>query len=190
MRLYIHSWILLLAAPVAAQSAVGPTERGSVMLAGSASLSRSDIEGNKTTSISLQPNVLYFVANRVAIGGQLGVGYSDRENGETTAWTLGPAARLYFGGSGSKTLPYLGVAVLFGSASTETDEPIASESDASLWGIEGVAGLTFMVSRQVGIAAELFVNRDENEFDTGTSATVTTTATSFGLRVGIAAFVF
>jgi hypothetical protein len=182
--------MFLLATPLAAQSATGPNERGSMILAGSANVSRSESDGNESTSISVQPNILYFVANRLAIGGQLGFGSANHENGETSSWTVGPAARLYFGASTSKTLPYLGIAFLIGSASSSTDDPIPVESEASVWGVEGIAGLTFMISRQVGIAGELFFNRNENEFETPANTERTIKMTSYGLRFGITAFVF
>ena len=190
MRLFALLSVLAFATPIGAQSASGPTDRGSKLIAGSANFSRASSEGQSVTSINLQPILLHFIANRVAIGGEVGLGYTDHANGETTSWRLGPTARFYFGGSSSKTLPYLGAALLFGSASSSSSAPISVDSDQSIWGFEGVAGLTFMVSRQVGILGELFANRSENTFETSSTAKVTTTATNYGLRFGVAAFLF
>jgi outer membrane protein len=182
--------MLVLTTPMAAQSArSGATDRGSMLIAGSASLSHTSGEGSSATNMSLQPSLHYFVANRIALGGELGYSYTDFDNGSATSWRLGPAARLYFGSATAKVLPYLGTAVQFGSGSAKTERPVPNETDASLWGIQGIAGLTFMISRNVGISGEAFLQREESTFETST-AKVTTTLTQYGLRFGVAAFVF
>src|SRR5688572_30106969 len=89
MRYFALVSMLAFAAPVAAQSASGPTDRGSKLIAGSANFSRASSEGRSATSISLQPVLLHFIANRVAIGGEVGLGYTDHASGETTSWRLG-----------------------------------------------------------------------------------------------------
>ena len=64
---------VVLALPVAAQSR-GPTDKGSILVAGSASIARStseigDVEV-KTTGITLNPSLLFFIAPKFAIGGR------------------------------------------------------------------------------------------------------------------------
>jgi hypothetical protein len=46
-----------------------------------------------------------------------------------------------------------------------------------------------MISRQVGVAGELVLQRDERTFDVGTTE-VTNSLTRFALRFGVAAFIF
>ena len=191
MRSFAGLSVLLFALPLAAQTTPsGPTDRGSKLIGGTASVERTSSEGSTSTSFSVQPTVLFFVANRVAIGGEVGLSYFDHENGNATSWFIGPAGRLYFGPSTAKTIPYLGASVQVGSSSISSDSPGSSDTDASAWRIEGLAGLTFMISRQVGIAGELFVQRDERDFETGTIGEVTSTVTRYGIRFGIAAFIF
>lgn len=190
MRRLVTLFILALAAPAAAQTAGGPTDRGSWVLGGSASLSRTESDGRSATGISLAPSVLRFIANRLAVGGEVGLNYTDTDGGNSQSWRVGPAARLYFGESSAKVLKYLGAAVLFGGMNTSLDEPLSTEADASLWSIEGVAGLTFMLSRQVGISGEFFVDRRESTTSTSISPDIESKVTSYGLRFGLAAFIF
>ena len=189
MRRLVPLFILVLAAPAAAQTG-GPTDRGSWVLGGSASLSRNETDGRSATSISLAPSLLRFIANNVAVGGEIGLGYTDTDLGSTQSWRIGPAARLYFGESSAKVLKYVGAAILFGGTSSDLDEPLTTEADASLWSVEGVAGMTFMLSRQVGISGEFFVDRRESTVSSSITADIESKTTSYGLRFGLAAFIF
>ena len=186
MRFLTGLFVLIIAAPIAAQSPDAPTDRGSKILSGTASVSHTS-SGGGVTNVSLQPSLLYFMADRVALGGGIGLSYADGENASVTTWSLGPELRFYFKSSSAKTLPYVGAAVRFGASNADSD--ISEGADASFWALEGVAGLTFMLSRQVGVAGEAFVSRDEQTFDTQL-ADVTNSATRFGLRFGITAFIF
>jgi hypothetical protein len=190
MRRLVLLFILALATPAAAQTAGGPTDRGSWVLGGTASLSRTETDGRESTGISLAPSILRFVANNLAVGGEIGLGYTDTDGGSTQSWRVGPAARLYFGESSAKVLKYVGAAILFGGTSTELDEPLETEADASLWSLEGVAGLTFMLSRQVGISGEFFFDRRESTISSSLTSDIESKATSYGLRFGLAAFIF
>ena len=192
--------VAVVATPVLAQrSAVPPQiDRGSFLLAGGASFShtRTEVEriqgsGGPTTqrftSLSVSPSLLFFVAPRFAIGGQLGLGYGDSESGSSTTLGIGPAARLYFAGTGARALPYIGLSVLAERVSFDDDDSDAS-SDASQWGPEGVAGINWMLSRQVGITGEAFLGRRAASFEQSEGAGIDQTTTSFGLRFGLAAF--
>jgi opacity protein-like surface antigen len=182
---------VILALPVAAQSR-GPTDKGSILVAGSASIVRSTSEVGdvevKTTGVSLNPSLLFFIAPKFAIGGQLGLSRVSNDDGDATSWLLGPAARLYFGEPSARTLPYVGAGVSFGGFSTDDDDSDQNFS-SDLWGFEGVAGLTWMVSRQVGITGEAFFERATIESDDAVFS-AEQTRTDFGIRFGFAAFLF
>jgi len=180
-----------LALPAAAQSR-GPTDKGSILVAGSASIARStsevgDIEV-KTTGVSLNPSLLFFIAPKFAIGGRLGLSRVSNDDGDATSWLLGPAARLYFGEPSARTLPYLGASVSFGGFSSDDNASNQSVS-SDVWGIEGIAGLTWMVSRQVGITGEAFFERATIESDNAVFS-AEQKRTDFGIRFGFAAFLF
>ena len=190
MRCYAGLTMVLLATPLAAQtSPSGPTDRGSKILGGTAGVERTSSDGSDSFSFSVQPQFLFFVQNRLALGGEIGLGYFDHENGNTTTWSIGPAARLYFGPSNAKTLPYIGASFQVATSNTSSDAPVSSDAESSGWRVEGAAGLTFMVSRQVGIAGEFVVQRDERTIEFGTTEQ-TNTLTRMALRFGVAAFIF
>lgn len=180
-----------LALPLAAQSR-GPTDKGSVLVAGSASIARStseigDIE-IKTTGVSLHPSLLFFIAPKFAIGGQLGLSRVSSDDSDATSWLLGPAARLYFGEPSARILPYVGASVSFGGFSTDDKDSNQSVS-SDVWGFEGIAGLTWMASRQVGIIGEAFFERATIESDNA-AFSAEQKRTDFGIRFGFAAFLF
>jgi hypothetical protein len=181
---------VVLALPVAAQSR-GPTDKGSILVAGSASIARSTFDvgdtETTTTGITFNPSLLFFIAPKFAIGGQLGLSRVSADEGDATSWLLGPAARLYFGEPSARTLPYIGASVSFGGASTDTDS--GQETSSDVWGLEGVAGLTWMVSRQVGITGEAFFERATTESDNAVFS-AEQKRTDFGIRFGFAAFLF
>jgi len=180
-----------LALPAAAQSR-GPTDKGSILVAGSASIARStsevgDIEV-KTTGVSLNPSLLFFIAPKFAIGGQLGLSRVSNDDGDATSWLLGPAARLYFGEPSARTLPYVGASVSFGGFSSDDNESNQNFS-SDVWGLEVSAGLTWMVSREVGSTGEAFFERATIENDNAVF-TSKQKRTDFGIRFGFAAFLF
>ncbi len=168
----------------------GPIDKGSMLVAGTAAIQRSTFEfgdnESSSTGITINPTVLFFVAPRFAIGGQLGLSRVNFDDGNSSSWLLGPAARFYFGESSSKTLPFVGASFSFGGTSTESDD-VDDESESDTWGLEGVAGITWMVSRQVGITGEAFLGRTEFEND---GFDVEQSRTDLGIRFGIAAFLF
>ena len=96
MRFVISLSLLVISTPLAGQSAPdAPTDRGSRIIGGTASVSHTS-GGGGSTGISVAPSLLYFLADRVALGGGVGLGYSDHDNGSTTSWRLGPEVRFYF----------------------------------------------------------------------------------------------
>jgi hypothetical protein len=179
------------AAPLHAQGG-GPTGKGSVLVGGTASIARSTVEfeGEESTStgISVSPNLLFFVAPRLAIGGRLALSWVNFDDGDANSWLVGPAAQFYFAGGEAKTLPFVGLSLGIGGSSAESDV-VSAELESDVWSLEGTAGLTWMVSRQVGITGELFVERANIENTTGI-ASIEQTRTTMGLRFGFSAFLF
>jgi hypothetical protein len=191
MRLLITTSLCLAASVATAQTApTSPIARGSRLIGGTASISRSTFESggfeNSVTSINLNPMLLVFVRDRIAVGGELGLGHSSTDGGSSTSWSLGPAVRWFFGDVNARTLPFVGGALLIGSTSTESS---GTEFKTSQRGIELVGGATRMLARNLGVTGEAFVVRMNNEQEVGT-ATSESTTTSLGLRLGIAAFLF
>ncbi len=175
----------LVAAPLAAQR--GPTDRGSILVSGSASFGRSEVEVSdietEVTRFSLNPNILYFVIPNLAVGGELSYSRASVDDNDSSSWLLGPAARLYFGDARATALPYIGAGFGFGSSDSGNDE------DADVFSVSGVAGVTWMVSRQVGLTSEVFLQRSSIDLPVG-PGDVKQKQLDYGLRFGFAAFVF
>lgn len=186
-----------IAAPLQAQRAVPPAiDRGSIVIDGSASISHSNTTADgagtdsesSSTQLSLLPSLLYFVAPRIAVGGSVELSRYSTEGVSSSTVGIGPAARLYLAGESAKVLPYFGASVRVTRVSLDFDSGASPPSSTRL-GLEGVAGITWLFSRQVGILTEAFVQRQSYENSSVSNATVDVTSTNFGVRVGVAAFI-
>ena len=121
------------------------------------------------------------------VGGEASFTYTDREEANFTSYGVGPAVRYYFARGATRTLPYVGASARLGRIST--DQGDSETRSTSQWGVEGTAGLTWLLSRQVGILGEAYVNRFEQSLDPVTGgASPDVASTAFGLRFGVAAF--
>ena len=169
-----------------AQTSNPATQPGSMLVGGTASLTRQEADDFSSTTISIQPEVLFFVKSRLAIGGSLGLSRGSAGDATTTAWSLGPAAKYFFSTSSSTTLPFLGASVHVNGATTDLG---TGEAKVNGWGFEPVAGITWLLASHVGLTGEAFFNRRfiSTEFTGSTSDNASST---YGVRFGITAFVF
>ena len=177
---------LTIAPAIAAQSPSLPTaiSKGSKLIAGSAQLVRSSSEGGDATTISVSPNILFFVADRVALGGEASLSHTTSDGFSSTSWTLGPAARYFFATSSARTLPFLGGSVELGRATSG-----GSDFEAQLFNVEGVLGLIRLLNDHVGVSAEAFVANRRTEVTSPPLPDTEVTFTTMGLRFGVAAFI-
>jgi hypothetical protein len=196
MRLLLTTVLCLAASTVAAQSTPSsPIARGSRLIGGSANVARVMIEeddGTETryTTMSVNPMLLWFIRDRLAIGGEVGLGRTVGKDFRSTSLRIGPAVRLFFAQPLAKTLPFLGAAVTFGSENSRFG---TTDLDGSQEELELVAGATQMVARHVGLTGELFLGRvnTESDFDGDFGPfSSESKVTTFGVRFGITAFVF
>jgi hypothetical protein len=190
----IQSCVLLLATSTAlAQTKpkpANPIDRGSMLVGGSASFVHTDGEsGDDFTDLSIVPNVLFFIAPRVAIGGEFGVTHTRSSAFTSTSWLVGPAARLFFGSGAPKTLPFIGTAVLWHTSNGDIIGSFGTISSSGLM-FDGGAGITQMLSKQVGLTGEAFVRHMSNTFSQPSTPDNTSRATQFGVRFGFSAFLF
>jgi hypothetical protein len=176
----------------------GPTDRGSKLVGGSASVSHSD-EGNGQTETAYQvtPYVLFFVMPRLAVGGQAGINYATFESGTSTGgghsfgWLLGPAMRWHLPTSSTKLLPFVGVNLALSSIRIK-DDFVSTVNSTTVRGKDGevVAGLDYMLATHVALEGVTFFGRDELEISSAGQPSRTQDQSRIGLRFGISAFVF
>lgn len=153
----------------AAMGANAQTEKGTLMLGGSAGFSSTKVKGmDASTSVEISPTIGYFVGENIAVGA--GVSVQSVKDVNTT-FGIGPFVRYYF-------LPIGTNAKLFGHANfgfMSSKDKGASESDnATTWGI--AAGPAFFLNPSIALEATLgFQSLKFKDVDA---------INSFGLSVG------
>jgi len=160
-------------------------DRGSIQIGGTASLtSRGDDDNDdRITTLSLNPHLHYFVVERFAIGADFIFGYSEFRT-DISQWSLGigPSVTYYFGAPASRVHPYLSARAAYAVVNIET--PL-TDTDGNQRSASAAAGLLTMLSNSVGVTTELFYQLVRTDI-----GTVDSDGNTFGLAVGIAAFVF
>ena len=162
-------------------------DRGSLQISGSASLTSTDNDNSgddgRVTVASVLPGLHYFVAEGLGVGGDLIFSYtSSGDDFSTRSIGIGPSVSYYFGGSESRVHPYLSARAAI--ASMTFDSP-GGELEGSRRSGTVAGGILAMLSSSVGVTTELFYLLEKFESQ-GQEADSNT----FGLAVGIAAFVF
>jgi hypothetical protein len=143
--------------------------------------------GDETaTQIEATPNLLFLVRDRVAIGGRLEYGRFSSDGETFSSTSIGPVVRLFLAPPGQRVQPFVEAQVLFLSAKSEFDGVGSGNSTNNATQFGAAAGLLFMVTRQVGISSELFVNRTRADGFLPNDPDITTT--NVGLRFGVSAF--
>lgn len=149
------------------------TDKGSLLLAGSFGLTSYGERGGegRSTLLSINPNISYFVIPGLALGADLGI-FTFFEGGfSSTSLSVGPKLAYFFGGPTSTTRPFLASALTYGRY---------SGSDSVL-GADVSGGALFMLTRSVGITTEAFYQTFSYSDDDSSN--------SFGLRGGVTVFV-
>lgn len=189
---------LLLAAllPLAASAQEYPSDRGSWIVAGSASLisQGSDFdEDGRTTSASLRPSVKYFVLPGLALGAEVILSHLRDERFKATAVGAGPALAYYFGGADRRLLPFVATRGTLTSSHSRFEPlqgpfgdtaPVVTRTSTSL-SFDASAGGVLMIARNVGLTGEVFYTLFDSDVDEEDDR-----SNIFGLRFGVAAFVF
>lgn len=145
-------------------------DRGSMIVGGTGSLTSesSSFSGDRRWDLRIQPSTQYFVTPNVAVGGSLlfqAAGIGDDSNVFVGA---GPAFSYYFGGQDRSVYPYVSTAALLVGGDQELYRGNAS------------AGVAWMVSRNVALTGEGFLEADLED----------TSNNIFGLRFGVRVFVW
>jgi hypothetical protein len=198
------SWITTIGLPIAcalplslrAQTS-SPIGRGSWIVGGTARFDnfRDETAKQSSTSVALAPSGLYFVRRQVAIGTTALLGYTRGSGRRSTSYGIGPTARLYFGDSASRILPFLSASVSPQRITSHTDRTVVNglavpqtDASSSVLDFDGSAGLTWMAATHVGLTGEAFYTRSKLSFDVASAPD--RTAHDMGLRFGVTAFVF
>ena len=175
------SAFMLVASAASAQQYA--TDRGSWQIAGSASFTSTGTDNDdddRATSITVSPRVRYFFIPGLAVGADATIGHTSSGEFEVTTLGIGPSVTYYFGGN-ARLQPYANVHASF--STTHISAPLDADGDGRSYG--AAAGLLAMLSSAVGVTSELFYRIDKTEVENISGETNT-----FGLAIGIAAFIF
>jgi outer membrane protein W len=165
------------------------TDRGSIILAGDASIasSKSEDDDDRTTSILLAPSIQYFLQPGLAIGAQLTFGHSSNGDFSTSVYGIGPRVSYYFGQGARTSRPFVSAGFAFTKVNADAD--IAGDADFSARELTLRAGILFMLSNAVGLNPHVYYQTTTSRFDVAIGEREFNTNT-FGLAVGVSAFVF
>jgi len=190
--------MFLLAGCLSLLSAVSQTAKGDKLVGvsfGALSYNNSD---SKTTysntptiydgksnsfSISITPNVAWFVTDNLAVGGLLGLNFytSKNKNSNTSSSTttenknnepsfyIGPMARYYFGGS-SKGMPFAQANVQFGFQGQKTTSTTSSGGSSETtakpkgdWNAGAAVGYEHFITPNIGLYASVGFNYGQSK---------------------------
>ncbi len=156
------------------------TQKGSVLIGGSAGFSFTKYNNVKATNVNLSPSALFFVIDQLAVGGSLNIGSyhvaSDIDTYTNTNFGIGPAVRYYFVGTGNFR-PY-------GAAGFSLNSQKSNSQDQA----------TTNTSFSLGIGGDYFIN-DHVAIETGLNYTSQHQKNSspnyniISLSIGVAAFI-
>jgi len=197
-KLWFIPMLLLLVLPEAARAQTYPVDRGSWIVGGSASFtSQGGDDADRTTSVMLNPSAQFFVLPGLAVGGTLSFSYTSDDLFSTTGLGIGSAVSYYFGRGERTVYPFVSASLSIRDFSFKADgDQVGSNIDVSITGttFDLSGGVALMVAKNVGLTGEIFyLQQNLRETDNGGSETLIGTDLDidrFGLRFGIAAFVF
>ena len=187
----VTSFAVALLAGLMPRVSVGqsPIARGSWLVAGTAQLTSFRDIGNdrRTTVVEVAPRVGLFLARGLALNANLRASLGSGDGGTNQAWGAGPGATYYVRAT-SHLYPFISARTLFTWGHSRSPGRQSTYDDwSSSWLVS--TGAVAMMVTHVGLSAEAFYQHDTFSYDAGYGVG-SNQAEQFGLRFGIAAFVF
>jgi hypothetical protein len=196
----VSSWVCGIAAVVAGASVSVAQQKtalshGSWLVGGTAGASHSNAGGGSTTAISFQPLGLYFVADRLAIGGTLDLAHLSNDAGNaqfhSSVVAAEPTIRWFFGDLTGKVFPYVNAAIgpSWERSKAEGTGTAVGEQTTTGLDLTGSAGLMRMLATHVGLNGEIYYSHRHRSSDVGVT-TLESNSDNYGVRFGFNAFLF
>jgi len=158
------------------------TDKGAMILGGTASFTSEGFEGEsrRSTSIMIKPVFDYFIMQNLFVGGSLGMYYSSNSSFDNTDVGIGPEIGYAFGGANSSMFPFLKAGFNYFSLSTTNN---GSKSTSSITVITLGGGMVFEIIKHIGIVGFLSYNiiNQPNEFYSKSSNTIELSFGFYGL---------
>ena len=193
-KLMVVVLALLFLLPVSLLAQEYAIDKGSINVGGTAGFEKrsGDLyadEDESLTIISLNPNLLYFIAPNLGIGVEILYDKLSVEDESLSMFGIGPRAAYFIGSEESKVYPFIGASFFYAKVGEDgmmtTDRQIFWSEGTSM-GITPFGGVLFMLSKSVGMSIEAFYRMDsfkekgEDKAEDGNR---------FGVRIGIAGFI-
>jgi hypothetical protein len=166
MKRAIALLVLGLVAAAAAQKF--PTDKGSMMLGGSAyyllesGKMHENEDGDKYSAFSLSPHVDYFISPGLAVGGTVSIGHSAQGDNSSSWLGIGPEVYYFIGGDvkpnpiKGKPLPFVTACYSFYNATDKSKyDGETSEFKRKYTDLSVGAGMMVMLSNAVALDARL-----------------------------------
>jgi hypothetical protein len=185
--------VAVLAAPRIAPAQTYATDRGVWQPAGYvlASHSKTDPNGSEFTTLGVGPDIGYFVLPGLLVRGGGEVRYSTFSHGHSWVYGVGPGLAYYFRRGRHKLYPYISGTVSFDWYRTPNGNPNSSQQGrGTRWTASG--GAVRLFTPNFGITGELYYThfRQTFTFSNPLIADFTPTYADYGLRFGVAFFVY
>lgn len=178
---------LLLAPSVLAQSYA--IDKGSYLLGGTVGFTSQggDLydagDGDRATTITLNPTFGYFVTPGLAIGGNVQFQKTSQGDFSTSTVGIGPSLAYYFGQPTSKVYPFISASVGYSSLSADAGSFGSTSISGYQFGVTG--GLSYMLARNVALTGGVFYQNQ-----TFTESGMSASGDTFGFQGGVTAFIF
>jgi hypothetical protein len=173
---------ILVAAATPAPAQTYAIDRGVWLLSASASLNHLSDGGG--TNFGIGGTVGYFVAPRFALKAALQLSHASSHGSSSTAYGVGPGVAYYFGRPASQIHPYLSFSSLYTHQANR---------DFLTW--TGSGGLALMMVRNVAAIGEAYFTQARSQVpridvNTGMIVKSTSTTEQYGIRFGLAIFLY
>lgn len=156
--------------------AFSQTEKGVLLVGGTAAMSNEFSEGDDRFSFNLIPNLGLFVDNDVAVGLSVGLSYQKRGDFNSRAVNFSPFGRFYIGMSEkAKFLLEAGFGLFYSkSTSILNGDPISNDGFL----VRGGPGIAFFLNESIAIEGILAYQKFGGDFD----------SSDIGLSIGVQAY--
>jgi hypothetical protein len=161
-------------------------DKGAVIIEGTAGyMSQSgdwyeNEDGDKSTTITLNPTIMYFISPNIGIGGSMLWHKESQGDASQSYMSLGPALGYFAGNSQSTNIPFLFASYQFQSMGDE-DDSIPGKN------IVLGAGMIFVIREHLGISAQISYQMESWKHEDWDEAVEGTT---LGVQLGIAGLLF
>lgn len=168
-----RNFLLTLATLLGATFTFAQTQKGNMLIGGTAAFDIQFEEPDNIVAIQVSPELGFFVADNLVVGGALSIGTTKIGDYSLTSYGIAPFGRYYFGTGMTRIF----IHGQFGVAGLRYDYGGDKETSSSTALLVG-PGVSFFLNKHVAIEGVLGYTKNFGDFDTS----------DLGLRIGVQAY--